>query len=212
MSDSLQPCELHAANYSMPDFPVLHYLSEFAQTHVQSWWCQPAISSSVALFSCPHLSQHQSLFQWVGSSHQVAKSSASVLPMNEYSGLISFMINWFDLLAVQGIEFSKHKNLKASILQHSAFFIVQLAYLHVTTGKTTALTIWAFVSKMMSLLLNTLPRFLIVFLPRSKCLLISYLQSPSVVILKPQKIKFLSLFPLFPFLSAMNWWDQIPWS
>ena len=68
-----------------------------------SWWCQPTISSSVTLFSCPHLSQHQSLFQWVSSSHQVAKASASVLPKNEYSGLISFRINWFDLLAVQGI-------------------------------------------------------------------------------------------------------------
>ena len=111
-------------------------------------------------------------------------------PLKEYSELISFRIDWFNLLAVQGTLKSllQHHNLNASILWCSAFFMVQLSHLYMTTGKTTALTIWTFVDKVMSLLFNTLSGFVIPFLPRSKCLLISWLQSASIVILKPKKM------------------------
>ena len=106
---------------------------------------------------------------------------------NEYSVLISFSIDWFDLLAVQQTLKSllQHCNLKASVLWCSAILMVQLSHPYMTTGKTIALTIWTFVGKVMSLLFNTLSRFIIAFLPRRKYLLISWLQSPSTVILKP---------------------------
>ena len=108
-------------------------------------------------------------------------------PSNEYSGLISFRIDWFDLIAVQGTLKSLLQNhsSKASIIQHSAFFIVQLSHPYMTIGKTIALTTWTFVGKVMSLLFNMLSRLVITFLPRSKHLLISWLQSPSAVILEP---------------------------
>ena len=113
--------------------------------------------------------------------------SFSISLSSEYSGLISFRIDWFDLLAVQKTLKSllQHHSSKASVLWCSAFFLVQLSHLYMTTGKTIALTRQTFVSKVMSLL----SRFIIVFLPRNKCLLISWLQSPSAVILKPKKIK-----------------------
>ena len=115
--------------------------------------------------------------------------SFSIIPSKEIPGLISFRMDWLDLLAVQGTLKSllQHHNLKALILQCSAFFIVQLSHPYVTTGKTIALTRWSFVGKIMSLLLNMLSRLVITFLPRSKCLLISWLQSQSAVILEPQK-------------------------
>ena len=117
--------------------------------------------------------------------------SFSISPSNEYSGLISFRIDWFDLLAVPGTLKSllQHHSSKASILWCSAFFIVQLSHPHMTTGKTIGLTRWTFVGQVMSLLFNVLSRLVIAFLPRSKCLLISWLQSPSAVILEPRKIK-----------------------
>ena len=110
---------------------------------------------------------------------------------NEYSGLISFRIDWFDLFAVQGTLKSllQHHSSKASVLLHSAFFMVHLSHPYRTTEKTIALTRQIFVGKVMSLLFNMLSKFVIVFLPRSKCLLISWLQSPSAVILEPKKIK-----------------------
>ena len=110
---------------------------------------------------------------------------------NEYSGLISFRMDWLDLLAVQGTFKSllQHHSSKALILWCSAFFIVQLSHPYMTTGKTIVLTRWTFVGKVMSLLFNILSRLVLDFLPRSKCFLISWLQSPSVVILEPQKIK-----------------------
>ena len=116
-------------------------------------------------------------------------SSASVLPM-KYSGLISFRIDWLDLLAVQGTLKSllQHHSSKTSFLQCSAFFMVQLSHPYMTTEKTIALTRWTFVGKAMSLLFNMPSRLVIVFLPRSKHLLISWLQSPSAVILEPKKI------------------------
>ena len=117
---------------------------------------------------------------------------------NEYSGLISFRMDWLDLLAVQGTLKSllQHHSSKASILQCSAFFIVQLSHPYMTTGKTIALTIRTSVSKVMSLLFNMLSRLVIAFLSKSKHLLISWLQSPSAVILEPQKIKSDS-FPIY---------------
>ena len=116
-------------------------------------------------------------------------SSFSISPANGYSGLISFRMDWLDLLAVQGTlkSFLQYHNSKASILRHSAFFIVQLSHPYLTTGKTIALTRWTFVGTVMSLLFNTLARLVITFLPRSKRLLISLLQSPCAVILKPEK-------------------------
>ena len=115
----------------------------------------------------------------------------SISSSNEYSGLISFRIYWLDLLAVQGTLRSlfQHHSSKVLILQHSAFFTVQLSHAYMTTGKTIALTKWTFVGKVTSLFFNMLSRLVIVFLPRSKHLLISWLQSPSAVILEPPKIK-----------------------
>ena len=117
--------------------------------------------------------------------------NVSISPSNEYSGLISFRIDWFDLLAVQGALKSllQHHTSKASILQRSAFFMVQLSHPYTMTGKTIALTRWTFVGKLMSLLFNILSRLAITFLPRSKCLLILKLQSTSTLILEPKKIK-----------------------
>ena len=127
-------------------------------------------------------------------------SSFSISPSNEYSGLISFRIHWFDLLAVQGILKSllQHHSSKASILQCSAFFTVQLSHPYMTTGKTIVLTGWTFVGKVMSLLFIILSSLVIAFLPRSKGLLISWLQSPSAVILEPNRIKSASVSIFFP--------------
>ena len=132
--------------------------------------------------------------------------SFSISPSNEYSGLISFRMGLSDLLAVQETlkSLHQHHSSKASILQCSAFFMVQLSHPNTTNGKTIALTRWTFVGKVISLLFNILSRLVITFLPVSKCLLISWLQSPSAVILEPPKIS-LSLFPLFPHLFAMKW-------
>ena len=134
--------------------------------------------------------------------------SFSISPSNEYSGLISLRMDWFDLLAVQGTLRSllRHHNSKASILGCSAFFMVQLSHhdhWNMTTGKTIALTRWTFVGKVMSLLFNMLSRFVTAFLPRSKCLLISWLQAPSAVILEPPKIV-CHCFHCFPI--------YLPWS
>ena len=126
--------------------------------------------------------------------------SFSISPSNEYSGLISFRMDCLDLLAVQGTLKSllQHHSSKASILRPSAFLIVQLSHLYMTTGKTITLTRWTFVGKVMSLLFNMLSRLVITLLPRSKCLLISCLQSPSAVILEPQKIKSVTVSTVYP--------------
>ena len=139
--------------------------------------------------------------------------SFNISPSNEYSGLISFRMDWFDILVVQGTLKSllQHHSSKASILWHSAFSIVQLSQPYMTTGKTIALTRRAFVSKVMSLVSNVLSRFVIAFLPSSKYLLISWLQSPSAVILEPPKNKVSHCFHCFPmYLPWMG--DQMPWS
>ena len=146
---------------STPGLPVHHQLPELAQTHphpvsdaIQS--SNPLLSPSPPTFS---LSQHQGLFQWVSSSHQVVKVFESQLQhqsFQDYSGLISFTIGWLDFLAVQGTLKSllQYHSSKASILWHSAFFIVQLSHPYMTIGKTIALTRWTFVGKVMSLLFN----------------------------------------------------------
>ena len=126
--------------------------------------------------------------------------SISISPSNEHSRLISFRMDWLDLLAVQGTlkTLLQHHSLKASILRCSAFFIVQLPHPYMTTGKTIALTRWTFVGKVMSLLFNMLSRLVIAFLPRSKHLLISWLQTPSAVIMEPPKIKSFTVSIVFP--------------
>ena len=131
--------------------------------------------------------------------------SFNVSLSNEYSGLISFRIDWLDLLAVQGTLKSllQHHSSKASVLRPSPFFIVQLSHPYMTTGKTIALTRWTFVGKVMSLLLKMLSRLVITFLPRSKRLLVSWLQSLFSVILEPPKIKS-DMLPLFSHLFAMK--------
>ena len=126
--------------------------------------------------------------------------SFNISPSNEYSGLISFRMDWLDLLAVQGILKSllQHHSSKASILWCSAFFIVQLSHPYMTTGKIKALTKQTFIGKVMSMLFNMLSRLVITFLPRSKHLLISWLQSPSAMILEPKKIKSLTVSTVSP--------------
>ena len=126
--------------------------------------------------------------------------SFSISPSNEYSGLISFRIDWLDLLAVQGTlkSLPQHRSSKASILQRSAFFVVQCSHPYMTNGKTIVLTLWTFVGKVMSLLFNMRSTFVIDFLLESKHLLISWLQSPSAVILEPKKIKFVTVYNVFP--------------
>ena len=157
--------------------------------------------SNHLILHCPFLfppSIFPSIRVFSSSSHQVAKILAfqlHVSPSNEYSGLISFRMGWLNLLAVQGTLKSllQHHSSKASILQQSAFFIIQLSYPYMTIGKTKALTRWTFVGKVMSLLFNTLSRLVITLL-KSKCLLMSWLQSPFVVILEPPpKIKSLTV-------------------
>ena len=129
--------------------------------------------------------------------------SFNISPSNEYSGLIFFSLDWLDLLAVQGTLKSllQYHSSKASILRHSAFFIVQLSHPYMTMGKTIALTRWTFVGKIMSLLFNMLSRLVIIFLPRSKRVLISWLQSPSAVILEPRKIKSATVSTVSPSIS-----------
>ena len=132
----------------------------------------------------------------------------NISPSNEHPGLISFRMDWLDLLAVQGTLKSllQHHSSKASILLHSAFFIVQLSHPYMTTGKTIALTRWTFVDKVMSLYFNMLFRLVITFLPRSKHLLISLLQFPSAVILKPPKIKSATVSTVSPSICHLLYW------
>ena len=175
---------------NMPGFPVLHQLLELAQTHIHR--VGDAIQTSYP--PAFNLFQHQGLFQWITVLcirwPKYWSFSFSLSPSNEYLGLISFRIKWLDLHEVWETLKSllQHHSSKASILQHSAFFTVQLSHPYMTTGKTTALTRRTFVGKETSLLFNMLSRLVIAFLPRNKHLLI-WLKSPSAVILEPQKIK-----------------------
>jgi len=190
--------------WSKPGFPI-HHLPELAQIHVH--WVGDAIQPSCPLSSLfppsLSLSQHQGLFSWVSSAHQVAKVFELQLhhqSSNAYSVLISFRIEWFDLLAVQGTLKSllQYNSSKASLLRLSVFFMVQISYPYATTRKTIALIRWTFVGKVISLLFNMLPRLVITFLPRSKGLLISWLQSPYAVIFEPRKIKSITVSIVSP--------------
>uniref|UniRef100_A0AC11EUR4 Uncharacterized protein n=1 Tax=Ovis aries TaxID=9940 RepID=A0AC11EUR4_SHEEP len=173
---------------SMPGFLVLHHLLEFKLMSFESVMtsnylvlCHPLLLPSGS-FPVSQLFTSRWPKDW--------SVSFSISPSNEYSGLISFRMDWLDLLAVQGTLKSllQHHSSKESILRHSAFFTVQLSHPHMTTGKTIALSLWSFSGKVMSLLFNMLSRFIVAFLPRSKRLLISWMQLPSAVILETRKI------------------------
>ena len=197
-----------------PGLPVHHQLPEFTQTHVHRVGdgiqpSHPLSSPSPPTFN---LSQHQSLFNESALSITWPKYwsfSFNISPSNEHSGLISFRMDWLALLAVQGTLKSllQHHSSKASILRCSAFFLVQLSHPYITAVKTIDLTRWTFVGKVMSLLFNMLFRLVITFLPRSKHLLISWLQSPSAVILEPPKIKSDTVSTASPSISheVMDW-------
>ena len=181
-------------NCSTTGLPVHHQLLEFTQTHVHR--VDDAIQPSHPL-SSPYLPAPNPPSIRVFSNESTVPMrwpkywsfSFSIIPSKVHPGLISFRMDWLDLLAILRTLKSllQHHNSKASILQHSAFFTVQLSHPYMTTGKTIALARWTFVGKGMSLLLNMLSRLVITFLPRSKCLLISWLQSQSAVILEPKK-------------------------
>ena len=209
VSDSLRPHELQHSRPPCPSpTPGAH-----PNPCPSSWWCHTTISSSVVPFPpALNLSQHQSPFQWVSSSHQVAKILQLQLQHQSLQWMTrvdTFRIDWFDLLAVQGTLKSllQHDSSKASIFQCSAFCMVQLSYPCTTTGKTIALTIQTFASKVTSLLFHMLSRFVIAFLPRSKYLLFSWLQSPSAVIFRsPRREKSVtaSTFSLFICYEVMG--------
>ena len=199
----LRPALCDPMDYSTPDFPVHHQLLKLLQlmsvelvtpsNHLilcYPFLLLPSIFASIRVFS------NESVLRISWPKHW--SFSFSISPSNEHPGLISFRVDWFDLLAVQETLKSllQHQSSNASILRYSAFFIVQLSHAYMTTAKTIALTRWTFVSKVMSLLFNMLSRLVITFLPRSKPLLISYLQSPSAVILEPKKI--MSLIVVYP--------------
>ena len=197
-------------NLSMPGLPVHYQLPEFTQTNVHQVGdaIQPSHPLSSPYPPAFNLCQHQGLFKWVSSSHEVAKIlefSFKISPSSEHPGLISYRMDWLDLLAVQGTLRSllQHHSSNPSMLWHSAFFIVQLSHPYLITGKTIAVTRRTFVDKAMSLLFNMLSKLVITFLPRGKCLLITWLQSPSAVILEPPKLKSAS-FHCFPI--------YLPWS
>ena len=182
MSDSLRP---HESQHSRPPYPST--TPKFTQTHVHRVGdaIQPSHPLSTPSPPAPNPSQHQGLFQWVNMRWpKYWGFSFNISPSNEQPGLISFRMDWLDLLAVQGTLKSllQHHSSKASILPCSAFFIARLSHRYMTTGKTIALTRRTFVGKVMSLLFNMLSRLVITFLPRSKRLLISWLQSPSAMI------------------------------
>ena len=195
---------------STPGFPVLHYLPEFVQTHAIE-----SVMPSIHLILCRLLLRLLSFFPCINVfSSELALCirwpncwifTFSISPFNECSGLISFRIVGFDLLTVQGTLRSllQHHSLKASILWHSDFFMVQLSHPYITTGKTITLTTQTFVAKVVSCFLIHCPGLSELFLPRSKHILISWLQSLSTVILEPKTIKSVTAFT-FSHLFAMK--------
>ena len=200
MSDSLRPHGLQYARLPCPS-PTSR---AFSNSCPLSQWCHPTILSSVIPFSsCLQFFPAQDLFHESVLHIRWPKYwsfSFSISPSKEYWGLISLRMDWFDLLEVQGTLKSllQHHSSKASILQRLAFFMVQLSHSYMTIGKIIALTRQNFVSKVMSLLFNMQSRLVITFLPRSKCLLISWLQSSSTVILEPNKIKSVTVYIVSP--------------
>ena len=194
-------------NRSTPCLPVHHQLPESTQTHVH--WVGDAILCRPLLL-LPSIFPSIRVFSNESALHirwsKYWSFSFNISPSKEDPGLISSRMDWLDLLAVQGTlkRLLQHHSSKASILQHSAFFIVQISHPSMSTGKTIALTTQTFVGKVMSLLFNMLSRLVIIFLPRSKCLLMSYLQSPSAVILEPPQNKVCHCFHCFSI--------YLPWS
>ena len=192
---------------STPGLPVHHQLPEFTQTHVHGWWCHPTISSSAVPFSSClqsfpalnsfQMSQLAKVLEFQLQHHSNECFSFNIIPMNVQDWFPLEWTGWISLQSKGLKNLLQHHSSKASILWRSALFIVQLSHPYMTTGKNIALTIWTFVSKVMSLLFNTLYRFVIAFLPRSKSLL--WLQSPSTVILEPKKIKPVIASTFFPF-------------
>ena len=188
MSDSLQS---HESQHARPPCPS-PTPGVYSNSCPSSRWCHPAIRPLLLL---PPIPPSIRVFSNESTLHmrwpKYWSFSFSISPSNEHPGLISFRMDWLDLLAVQGPLKSllQHHSSKASILWHSAFFTVQLSHPYMTTGKTIALTRWTFVGKVMFQLFNTLSRLIVTVLPRSKHLLISWVQLPSAVILEPQKIK-----------------------
>ena len=189
-------------NRSMPGLPVHHQLPESTQTHVH--WVSDAVQPSHPLLLLPSIFSSIRIFSNESALHikwpNYWSFSFNISHSNEHTGLISSRMDWLDLLAVKGTlkSLPQYHSSKASILLHSAFFIVQLSHPYMTNGKTIALTRWTFIGKVMSLLFNMLSRLVISFLPRSKHLLISWLQSPSAVILEPRKIKSATVFTVSP--------------
>ena len=165
-----------------------------------SQWCCPTNLSCHPLLLLPSFFPSMRVFS--NESALRIRWISVISPSNDYSGLISIRIDWFDLLVVQGTlkRLLQHHSSKASILQCSAFFMVQLWHPYMTTGKTIKETRWTFVGKVMSLLFNVLSRFVVIFLPRSKRRLISWLQSPSAVILETKKIKSITISVVSPSL------------
>ena len=199
MSDSLRPHELQHARPSCPPPTPGVYSNSCPLSQPSNHLIlrcplllPPSIFPSIMIFSIGSILCMRWPKYW--------SFNFIISPSNEYSGLTSFRMDWLDLLAVQGTLKSllQHHTSKASVLWCSAFFIVQLSHPHMTTGKAIALTRWTFVGKVMSLLFNMLSRLVITFLPRSKHLLISWLQSPSAVILEPPKIKSLTVSTVSP--------------
>ena len=211
VSNSLRPHELQHAWPPCPSpTPGVH-----PDSRALSQWYHPTISSSVGPLSSnlqffpASGSFPMSWFFASGGQSVGVSASASVLPINIQDW---FPLELTDCISLQSKSLLQHNSSKASILRHSDFFIVQLSHPHMTTGKTIAMTRWTFVGKVMSLLFNMLSRLVIAFLPRSKCLLISWLQSPSAVILEPPQNKnspTVSIVSPFIFHEVMGW---MPWS
>ena len=206
MYHSLQLHELHYARLPCPSCTPGAYSNSCPLNH----WCHPTISSTVRPFSSYLKSFPASGSFQMGKDHirwlKYWSFSLNISLSNEYSGLIFFRMDWLVLRAVQGTLRSllQHHSSKVSILWCSAFFIVQLSHPYMTIGKTIVLTRWSFVGKVMSLLFNMLSKLIIAFLPRSKRLLISWLQSPSAVILEHPQNKVCHCFHCFPI--------YFPWS
>ena len=214
MSNFLQPHGLQHARIPCPSPTPGVYPNSCSL----SQWCHPTFSFSVIPFSSclqsfPAWGSFQmSQFFTSGDQSIGVLASVSVLPLNIQDCITLGRTGWISFAAQGTLKslLQQHSS-KASILLGSAFFIVLLSYPYMTTGKTVALTRWAFVGKVISLLFKMLSWLVITFLPRSRGLLISWLQSLSAFILEPPKNK-VSLFPLFPHLLPMKWWDQVPWS
>ena len=211
MSNTLWP---HGLQHTRPPCPSPIFRAR-SNSCPLSWWCHPTIFSSVMPFpsylqSFPESGSFQmSQFFASGGQSIGVSASASVLLMNIQDWFPLGWTGWISLQAkgLSGV-FSSTTVQRHQFFGTQPFFIVQLSHSYMTTGKTIALTRWIFVDKVMSLLFNILSRLVITFLPRSKCLLISWLKSPSAAILEPRKIKSATVSPSF----AVKWWDQMPWS